>query len=242
MNVRLAPFIAVVALALATSGCVMNRLDTDPQTIVLRESGDAPVRIRIEPGPEWSSRMQAGPLVFNVVPQFAIWTEDAAGNLVETLYVTGAGFEKMRHAAKQERQAEFFAECLPVWSARVVASGADLPSKANPYPDAITSATPGGPTTLVTALERPERPVALFVEINKSDDVNHVFTRERNDWAGQPSLIYSAQLDADAFEAELRLELVGHGGLLGDRPRIRPDVSGFDTALRQVDAILVLVE
>ena len=230
------PVCALVA-ALSLAGCVMNRLDTEPRTIVLREGGGAVLRVAVEPGAEWSSKMQAGPFVFNVLPQFAVWTEDGAGNLVETLYVTGADFIRMRHAAKNEKQAGFYAECLPVWSDRVRASGSALPSKANPYPDAVTSATPGGPATLVTTLTG-STAAAIYLEINKPDDVNATFTEADSGWAGQPSLIYAARLG----NGSTRLELVGHGGRPGDEPRIYTDVNGFDTALEQVASIVVTLK
>jgi hypothetical protein len=135
MKPAILPLIFIVSLTAVLGGCVMNRVSTEAQTIVLRDGGSAAMRIEIEPGTEWSSHMRAGPFIFNVLPQFAIWTEDTAGNLVETLYVTGADFASMRHAGKNERQGEFFAQSLPVWSSRIAATGSPLPSKANPYPD-----------------------------------------------------------------------------------------------------------
>ena len=236
---------AVIAVVLATSafvGCVMNRVNADPQTIVLKEgeSGEA-VRVEIVPGPEWVSRMQAGPLIFNVLPQFAIWTQDDAGNLVETLYVTGAGFRKLRHAKKQEMQSAFFRECLPIWAARVEASGGELPSKENPYPDAVTSATPAGGATIVTALEQTVPPVTLYLEINKSDDVNATYTKENSGWAGQPSLVYAAELDGASADGTYRLELAGHARAGDSAARLYTDFEGFDTALELVREATVLV-
>jgi hypothetical protein len=230
--------LVVVILISSLGGCVMNRVNPEPQTIVLREDAGPALRVEIMPGEQWSSRMQAGPFIFNVLPQFAIWTEDDAGNLVETIYVTGADFRGMRHAEKNEMQAEFFAQSLPVWSARVTASGESLPSKANPYPDAVTSATPAGPTTLVTSMAGSAGATMIYLEINKSSDVNATFTKADNDWAGQPSLVYAARLGAGST----RLELVGHGGRLRDEPAIHADLSGFDTALAQVESIVVMLE
>ena len=80
--------LVVVVLISSLGGCVMNRVNPEPQTIVLREDGGSRLRAEIVPGSQWSSRMQAGPFIFNVLPQFAIWTEDGAGSLVETIYVT----------------------------------------------------------------------------------------------------------------------------------------------------------
>ena len=228
----------ILALAAVLGGCVMNRVNSEAQTIVLREDAGSALRVEIKPGAHWSSRMQAGPLVFNVLPQFAIWTEDDAGNLVETLYVTGADFSAMRHAAKNEKQAEFFSQILPVWSTRTVANGSSLPSKASPYPDTVTSATPTGPVTLVTSLTDPAEATTIYLEINKSSDVNSTFTDADNDWAGQPSLVYAARLGPKST----RLELIGHGGRLRDEPAIYADLSGFDTALEQVASIVVTLE
>lgn len=92
----------ILILFALLGGCVMNRANPEPQTIVLRKD---------------------------------------AGHLIQTLYVTGADFRAMCHAEKNENQSEFFAQSLPVWSGRVTASGESLPSKTNPYPDAVASAT-----------------------------------------------------------------------------------------------------
>ena len=153
MNRRIRPLICALVTAASLGGCVMNQTDTEPQTIVLRDDAGSPLRVEIDPGAQWSSRMQAGPFVFNVLPQFAVWTEDEAGDLVETLYVTGADFRGMRHAQKNEMQGEYFRKCLPVWAMRVTESGVSLPSKADPYSDAVTSATPAGQATLVTSID-----------------------------------------------------------------------------------------
>ena len=232
------PLIVILTAAAILGGCVMNRVNPEPQTIVLREDTDSTLRVEIKPGAHWSSRMQAGPLIFNVLPQFAIWTEDDAGDLVETLYVTGADFAALRHAAKNEMQAEFFSQSLPVWSARIAAGGSSLPSKANPYPDTVTSATPTGPVTLVTALTGSVGATTIYLEINKSSDVNSTFTEAENDWAGQPSLVYAASLGTGST----RLELIGHGGRLRDEPAIYADLGGFDTALEQIASIVVTLE
>lgn len=208
----------------------MNRVNPEPQTIVLREDADSALRVEIKPGAHWSSRMKAGPLVFNVLPQFVLWTEDEAGNLVETLYVTGADFSKM--------QAEYFLQNLPVWFSRMAASGSAVPSKTNPYPDTVTSATPTGPTTLMTALTGPAMATTIYLEINKSTDFNSTFTKEENDAAGQPSLVYAARLGT----GPTRLELIGHGGRLRDEPAIYTDLGGFDTALEQVASIVITLD
>ena len=87
--------------AVLLSGCVMNKLNTEPQTVVLKDAGNGKnLIIEVSTDGQWSSRMKAGPLIFNILPQAVFWIEDQNGRLIETLYVTGADFKKMRHAAK----------------------------------------------------------------------------------------------------------------------------------------------
>lgn len=241
---------AAVAVALAASlggGCVMNRVDPEPTTIALRDQDEgAALRLEVVPGPEWISRMQAGPFVFNVLPQFAVWTQDESGSLVETLYVTGADFGKMRHAKKQEMQSAFFAECLPVWAARVAAADGRLPAKDNPYPDAVTSATPAGRATLLTTLPTTTgsrgAPLTLFLEIDKPGDANATYTEETSGWVGQPSLVYSVALAEPSEDGVHRLELVGRAGRDGTEARIDPELTGLDTALQLIDEVVASLE
>ncbi|MBI9109287.1 MAG: hypothetical protein JEZ04_21250 [Spirochaetales bacterium] len=233
---------AGIAAVLLFSGCVMNKLDNTPQAIVLRAvSGGTGLEIDVSAGEQWASRMQAGPFIFNVLPQMAIWLEDGNGEYVETLYVTGADFKKLRHAAKNGDGAGFFSECLPYWASRVESAGEALPSKENPYPDTITSATPMGDFTLDT-MTASEAPIVIFAELNKSGDENAFFTKEANGWAGQPSLIYRADIRKLQAGDTVKLKLEGQGGMLGVKAGIFSDLNGFDTALKQVREITVSFE
>lgn len=197
----------------------MNKLDDTPQTLTLRQSlPGLPMKIEITPGEHWSERMQAGPFIFNILPQFVIWAEDRNGRLIDTLYITGAGGREFRHAAKKKKGSAFYAECLPLWASRMQAAGNPLPGEENPYPDSVTSATPMADFTLRTKSPVPENGFTLFFEINKSDDVTDEFTRENNDWAGQPSLIYSLYAGEREKGRASSLNLIGHGGCWGTNP------------------------
>lgn len=230
---------ALLAL-LTLSGCVMNKLKPEPQIIELREAVDGmPVTIEIVVGEEWTNRMQTGPFIFNVLPQFAIWAEDAYGNLVDTLYVSGADFDKLRHAAKHDDGETYFRQGLPVWASRVEAAGLTLPSKDNPYPDSVTSATPMGNTRIDTRIAEIPGPIVLYAEFNKSGDENAIYTKEANDWAGQPSVVYSLTIAQPSERRGGAMEVVGHGGTLTDQPGIYDDLSTLDTALKQVREIRV---
>ena len=178
--------------AVLLSGCVMNKLNTEPQTVVLKDAGNGKnLIIEVSTDGQWSSRMKAGPLIFNILPQAVFWIEDQNGRLIETLYVTGADFKKMRHAAKNADGELFYAECLPYWASRVKAAGGKLPSKENPYPDTVTSATPMADFTLKTGISV-DPSFVIMAEFNKSGDYNSVYTEDNSGWTGQPSLIYKA--------------------------------------------------
>jgi len=224
------------------SGCVMNKLDDSPKTIVVRENSEGmSISLDVDTGEEWASRMQAGPFIFNILPQMAIWIADEQGRYLETLWVTGADFKKMKHAQKNGSGPAFFADCLPVWASRLQAAGKSLPSKENPYPDTVTSATPMGDFTLETKTTSGV-PMILYAEVNKSGDTSSFYTEDANDWVGQPSLIYMVEIRETGKVGALRMELSGHGGLLEQEPGIYFDLSGFETAVRQIDKITVSFE
>jgi len=235
--------VCCAALAGMSACCVMNKLDNSPHTIILKPDGTGtPVTIAITKGPDWSQRMQAGPFVFNILPQIVIWTETMDGRLLKTLYITGADYKKFNHAGKGKKGAAFYAECFPVWAGRMKSAGQSLPSKEAPYTDAVTSATPMSSFSVRSIVPSDTAPYSIFCEINKSGDVNETYTKENNDWVGQPSLIYRVTTAPGGPKGPLKMELAGHGGRLRDNPAIYPDVSGFTTALRQVEAIVVNFE
>jgi hypothetical protein len=239
-------FGALLGLTLAAgvmSGCVMNRLSEKPQTITLNPTVQGlPLRLELEPGREWSQRMQAGPFIFNILPQIVIWAEDDQGRFLDTVYITGAGAKGSRHAAKKQKGAAFYRECFPVWASRLQAAGGTLPGPGNPYPDALTSATPSAAFTLLTSLPFSRESFSLYLEINKSNDTNDVYTKQNNDWAGQPSLIYRAVIAQPRSGDSCTMELIGHGGRIGEAPAIHSDLSGVTTALEQVRQIRVSFE
>jgi hypothetical protein len=229
---------SLVMFIIGLSGCVMNRLDETHKTIALRQEIQGnPISVDVVKGKQWSVRMQAGPFVFNVLPQIVIWAEDQEGKLIDTLYITGADGKKMRHAAKNEKGAAFYPECFPVWAEKAKAAGKKMPSKKEPYTDTVTSATPMSSFTLDTRLGDTANSFFVYLEINKSDDKSEVFTKENNDWAGQPSLIYKAEVTEKG--KEYAMTLVGHGGKISDEPKIYEDMTGIDTALEQIEKIMV---
>ena len=220
------------------NGCMMNKLHPEKTILNLHiPSRGKAVRIDILKGEEASALMKAGPFRFNILPQIVIWAEDETGHLLQTLYITGADYKKMRHAGKSKEGKQFYRECFPLWAFRLEAAGGTLPSKDNPYPDTVTSATPHGDFSLLTGWETDLNPTRLFLEINQSADENAFFSEEKNDWAGQPALVYSCEIPVSGHT--VTMELAGHSGLMGSKPALYPDLTGFDTALYQIREIKV---
>ena len=238
--------IMLILASLLFSGCIMNKVSTEKEIILLKgETTGREIQLEIETGESWSRRMQAGPFIFNLLSQIVLWTEDDNGKLLETLYVSGADYRKMRHAEKKDKGEAFFRGSFPLWAQKMKEAGKQLPSPDNPFPDTITSATPTSDFTLETKLELSQPPFTLFAEVNSSGDENETFTREKNGWIGQPALLYAVEIERDLKNREKEgaytLKLIGHSGLPGQEAAIHTDLSGFDSALRQVKRIDLLI-
>lgn len=220
---------------LALSNCMMNRLEPGKKSILLRQdSSGLPIRIDVEPGDAYHSLMKAGPFTFNVLPQVVVWTEDEEGRLLETLYVSGADYKKMKHAGKEKLGEKFYRDNFPVWSSKSEKAGKILPSKKNPYPDSVTSATPMDGFQLETRVENVHRISRICLEINKSGDTNQGFPAKEGDWDGQPALLYSVKTDGLKDAKPLEFTLVGRSGKEG---KVLGDYQGMDSALRMVKSV-----
>jgi len=218
----------------------MNKLDQSHQTLVLDPSfSGIPVTIEILEGSRWTQPMQAGPFVFNILPQIVIWAEDVQGNLIETLYVTGADGKGFRHAGKKEKGSLFYRESFPLWAKRMEKEERQLPSNENPYPDSVTSATPESGFSIETLIPDPGEVIILRLEINQSDDRNSFYTKDNNSWVGQPALIYESVIDFSEIQGSYSMELIGHSGLISDNAAVYRELSQFDTALEQLTGISV---
>ncbi len=232
--------ICFVVTMMMFTGCTVNKLDDSHQTINLDKTAEGnAIVIEVTKGENYVEEMGVGPVKFNVIPQTAIWAETLTGEFIETLYITGAHGVGFHHGKKGELGETFYKKCLPVWAAKVISSGAKLPSNENKYTRAVTSATPMSDFTVRTFMENREFPIKILLEINKSGDDNVTYNKGNNDWAGQPSLIYAKTITGSTEKQTFYLELIGHGGMLKDKPSIYSDLSGFDSALTQINKIKI---
>lgn len=231
--------LCALCLLLSGAGCIVNELDSTHKNIVLKKNIQGiPVTIEVEPGKYFTEEMGFGPIRFNVLPQIVIWTENLKGDLIETIYITGAHGTEFKHGRKSSQGEQFYRESFPVWASKLEKAGKKLPSKDNLYTDSVTSATPMAGFTVRTRISDKIEPFIVFLEINKSGDSNKFYTKETTDWVGQPSIIYKAVIEKNTNNV-IEMKVVGHGGLLSDKVDIHTEMSGLTTALEQIKRVSI---
>jgi hypothetical protein len=212
-----------------------------------------PLRISVRAGAHYESDPQPlflG-LTYSSIPQVAFWLEDGEGRFLETLYVTGkiadSGFLAADPFSEETIRRP---EALPVWSHRRgvrYGDGLMVPLPDSGDLDGVTAATPVGHYAVETALPEGARRLRLFMEINRSYDFNTHWHPERfpddpvysgSGSSGQPSLVYMTELDLDSTRRAWLLEPVGHGHPSGADGSLTADLTGFDTALALVGAVV----
>ena len=207
--------------------------------------------ITVTTGEHYSHRMKVMPLiVVKNHPQMAAWVESEDGEFLNTLFITNRlATQDWRGAPADPTPAKEIrrAEALPVWShrhGRHYADGLPVPTRDQPMPDAVTSATPLQSFSVRTVLPEEPRTVWVYLEVNNSTDFNETYAKdlEPGDEAysggefgsGQPSLVYRGSVDTARLTAradtQVHLDLVGHGSPDGSTGRIYPQLNGITTA------------
>lgn len=181
-------------------------------------------------------------------PTFAIWLETTDGELIQTLFVTrsiASGYFKYGDAGNGKwlkvPGAAQRPAALPYWLHRrekLYENQNHLPSKDQPFPDAITGATPQAgfklnvqsDTSLPTVFK-------VLVEVNQPWDWNTYYTNDKfpdnPDYrtSAQPSLVYAVTIDQNEKNLTYFLNPIGHGHPAGEDGQLFTDLRGFTTAL-----------
>lgn len=165
-------------------------------------------------------------------PAVAVWAETTTGSMIETLYldselayaedVSWQGVETKRH------------HLLPIWRHRhTLVTGVDP----NGEIDAFTAATPSHAFTLDQYLDSgKEGRFVICVEVNAVGDANEAYDDQK---LGQPSLLYTAYVDASEGAKYQLLELTAHGGEAIQSGTLNYDFEGIDSAEQLIDLLLV---
>ena len=176
--------------------------------------------------------------------QIAIWLTDEKGKFVDTVYVTRKTAQKglgNRGGSLDDKWGGSRLSTLPVWAysqGKDYGNGNPYPSKDQPLPDAITSATPKA-GEFVWSWNPQQRltngKYFYYIEVNESFDQN-----DRHDYSwyrGQPSVVWRGSIIVGNEANESGAQIVGHGHVEGQNGQIYSDVSSLTTALSLIEKV-----
>lgn len=168
-------------------------------------------------------------------PAVAVWAETPTGSMIETLYLdTEVAFaEEVNWQGVDTRRHQL----LPIWRHKyTLVSGIDPHGEV----DAFTAATPSHAFTLDQYLQSgKEGRFVLCVEVNAVRDANEDYSDPK---LGQPSLLYTAYVDASEGAKYHLLELTAHGGEAIESGTLNYGFDGIDSARQLIDLLLAHTE
>jgi len=190
-------------------------------------------------------------------PLFAIWVEDAAGNYIQTLYVSKSIATSIfnygeRNEGTWSNGVVRRPAALPYWAHKRGVKASDglyMPLPENPVPDAYSGPTPKNNFVLHTRLDHAGPDVYyVLLEVNQPWDWNEYWTNNKypddEDYkaSSQPAVVYRAVVNKKEISGEVPLELVGHSHYSGKDGSLNEDVSTLTTALEIAGQIVVSIE
>lgn len=197
-------------------------------------------------------------------PQMAVWIEDGEGRYVETLFVSTATAKGIFYGgrskdnfkefdAKESSESDDYrrVDALPIWSHKRnvrYEDGMYAPTQDKPLPDGMTGATAIGSFVMNSSTASLDQ-FSVKLEINVAfddneyysefdfadDDVFHAGTGQ----LGQPSIVFSADVDMHDGQEYYLMYLIGHGHHSGQNGEIIEDLSTLTTALEIVERIMI---
>lgn len=212
-----------------------------------------PIEIELRRGEHYESDPQPlflG-LTYTTVPQVAFWLEDMEGKYLGTLYVT----QKISNASFVSTEDYFSTvsrpESLPYWAhqrAGGTGNGNVMPVANSNDLDGITGATPLGNYDIRSTVDTNLLQFKVMMEINRSYDFNDFYTKDKypkdviysgSGSSGQPSVIYTAEVNLADSQKTYFMKAVGHGHYSGEDGALYTDMEGLDTALQLVKRVTV---
>ena len=220
-----------------------------PKVSQMAETKGIPVELNIREGDHFMHKLKIMPFIqVKNHPQMVAWCETLGGQFISTLFITERiATQSWRSAPGDSQPKEEIRrkESLPVWSHRhgdVYADGLHLPTREDPMPDAVTSATPKNGFRIQTRLPEKIESIMIYFEVNNSADFNETYTKEEEPgsraysggpWgSGQPALVYGTEVDLRKLQSgtPISLELLGHSSPDGSSSEIIGDFGGVTTA------------
>ena len=212
-----------------------------------------PIQIELRKGLHYESEPQ--PLFLGLsytsTPQVAFWLEDLEGRYISTIYVTQKISNGSFVAADDIFNTVTRPESLPYWAHQRgvnYAGNSVMPVANNTDLDGMTGATPLGNYDVRSKLNTDLRRFKVMMEINRSYDFNDFYTKDKypddavysgSGSSGQPSVIYSTEINLDENQHTYILAPIGHGHYSGKDGKLYDNLQGIDTALQLVKRVLV---
>jgi hypothetical protein len=217
------------------------------------------VTIEVTAGEHFIHDMKIGKLLtIHNPPTTVFWIEDMEGNYIETLFVTEkVGTEGWKKTPGEEPVGADLRRpgSLPTWGHRrgvVSSDGVSLPTKDDPMPDAVTSASPKASYTLTTVIPEGFERCVIYAEFNNSTDFNDYFRPDLepgepgysgNEFTGgQPAVVYRAEVDVTSGETSYEMALVGHSSPDGSDGEITGDTSRLTTATDMIEKVTITLK
>jgi hypothetical protein len=217
------------------------------------------ITLAVEGGDHYSHKLKVMKVLsVKTTPQIAVWIEDTEGNYIETIYVTGrAGTQSWRKTPGEGLPPEKVRRksSLPYWAHKrgvVYDDGLYLPTKANPLPDTITSASPKASFSLLTKVPETLKKFVILAEFNNSGDFNDFYTEDAKPGdpgytggiyaGGQPAVVYAAEIDLTSETGSYEMKLIGHSSPDGETGDLYEDTSKMTTGLDLIKKIEVIVK
>lgn len=216
-----------------------------------------PVVLNVAAGEHFMHKLKVMPFVrVKNYPQMAAWCETEDGQFVSTLFITErVATQNWRGAPADPTPTEDIRreESLPAWSHRhggTYADGTHMPTREEPMPDAVTTATPKAGFDVYTELPPGYDTLWVYFEVNNSTDFNEFYPEDAprgskaysgGPWgSGQPALVYGARIEVDALDTA-ELELLGHSSPDGSDGRVHEDTSRITTAAAILEGVSLTV-
>ena len=217
---------AILAAALAFFALSLPACSGSPAAQAAADSGPR-LELHLVPGKAYSARMGTWPFSYVVQPQVAAWLTTPDGTFVEPLLVTARAAKGSWRMAPAEGRPE----ALPVFSHLKAAAT-----------DGVSAATSKGETLHDAGLGAglPAGRYLVWLEVNRSYDYNAAYPKASAGVNGQPSVVYSAEIElGGGAAAEARFEAVGTGSPDGSDGEIREGLAGIDSALDLFSSLTV---
>lgn len=188
-------------------------------------------------------------------PSFALWVEDSQGNFLHPVYVTQSvanGVYNVKEVGTlqwiQEKGEAYRPAALPYFFHKAISAGfiRQIPTSANPFPDAYSGATPSTNFDMAFLAAADAR-FKILLEINQTWDWNKYWTNDKYPdninykHSSQPSVVYSVDIDLNNLQDAYYLNPIGHGHYAGENGNLYTNLKTLTTALQIIDQATIVV-